>query len=143
MGMPDVDPAPRISALSKHVGLPPEHAITRLDFAARSEGNGHVDEATVSAETLDELDRDLERWWDSIERLGQDASDLLTKSNLRLVVSVARRYLRRGLPLLDLIQEGNLGLVDSAGGDPCPGRSGPHHPATRPRGRAAPAAQRG
>jgi len=111
MGMPDVDPAPRISALSKHVGLLPEHAITRLDFAARSEGNGHVDEATVSAETLDELDRDLERWWDSIERLGQDASDLLTKSNLRLVVSVARRYLRRGLPLLDLIQEGNLGLM--------------------------------
>ena len=111
MGIPDVDAAPRISALSKHVALLPEHAITRLDFAARPEGNGHVDEATVSAETLDDLERELERWWDSIERLGQDASELLTNSNLRLVVSVARRYLRRGLPLLDLIQEGNLGLM--------------------------------
>ncbi len=53
----------------------------------------------------------IERRWNEITVRGQDASERLTSSNLRLVVSVARRYLRRGLPLLDLIQEGNLGLM--------------------------------
>ncbi|MET7664910.1 MULTISPECIES: sigma-70 family RNA polymerase sigma factor [unclassified Streptomyces] len=42
---------------------------------------------------------------------GERAKDVFIKSNLRLVVAVARRYPRSGLPLLDLIQEGNAGLV--------------------------------
>ncbi|MFI7706488.1 RNA polymerase sigma factor RpoD/SigA [Nonomuraea sp. NPDC049480] len=42
---------------------------------------------------------------------GQRAKDLLIRSNLRLVVATARRYSFRGLPLLDIIQEGNLGLI--------------------------------
>ncbi|HEY7223214.1 MAG TPA: sigma-70 family RNA polymerase sigma factor [Micromonosporaceae bacterium] len=51
---------------------------------------------------------------DELRRLvaeGEDAKDRFIRANLRLVVSIARRYVRSGMPMLDLIQEGNTGLV--------------------------------
>ena len=60
---------------------------------------------------LDELDRaELVRKRRKI-RDGQRAHGELTQANLRLVVSIAKRYAGRGMSLLDLIQEGNLGLM--------------------------------
>jgi len=45
----------------------------------------------------------------------EGARQRMIESNLRLVVKIARRYLNRGLPLLDLIEEGNLGLIHAVG----------------------------
>ena len=53
-----------------------------------------------------------ERWrLDQMREMGDEARQKLIQANLRLVVSVAKKYMGRGMPLLDLIQEGNIGLM--------------------------------
>jgi len=55
----------------------------------------------------------LEAELDAAHRRSEDSTQSLIRANLRLVVSVAKKYLGRGIPFLDLIQEGNLGLLRS------------------------------
>ncbi|MCC6617020.1 MAG: RNA polymerase sigma factor RpoD [Anaerolineae bacterium] len=54
---------------------------------------------------------DLPDKYEAIERKAEAAVESLTRANLRLVVSVAKRYMGRGINFLDLIQEGNIGLL--------------------------------
>ncbi|MBI4329530.1 MAG: sigma-70 family RNA polymerase sigma factor [Chloroflexi bacterium] len=55
----------------------------------------------------------LEAHWNSLLAAGEGAKRRLTECNLRLVVSIARRYIGGNIPLLDLVQEGNTGLMEA------------------------------
>ncbi|WP_405830532.1 RNA polymerase sigma factor RpoD/SigA [Streptomyces sp. NBC_00105] len=94
-----------------------EIARTPLLDAAEEVELSQIIEAGVYARQI--LDGEIDRKGKSpareeLEALaaeGERAKEVFIRSNLRLVVAVARRYPRSGLPLLDLIQEGNAGLV--------------------------------
>jgi RNA polymerase nonessential primary-like sigma factor len=68
----------------------------------------YLDEIGVSPLLTADEEKDLSR---RAQRGDESARQRMIVSNLRLVVKIARRYINRGLPLLDLIEEGNLGLI--------------------------------
>jgi RNA polymerase sigma factor (sigma-70 family) len=93
------------------------HEISRtplLDAAQEVELSKQIEAGLYAEFLLDEGEAPRGVSREELERIvheGQRAKDLFIRANLRLVVSIARRYVRSGMPMLDLIQEGNTGLV--------------------------------
>jgi RNA polymerase primary sigma factor len=105
------DTGSTLAGLSRASSLVPPRVFETVERTLGPQLYDDVLDVSALESAIDGRDRLLEQWWAEITARGQAASERLTNSNLRLVVSVARRYLRRGLPLLDLVQEGNLGLM--------------------------------
>jgi RNA polymerase primary sigma factor len=93
----------------KQIGkVPLLNAVEEVDLALRIEAGLFAEDKLANTPKMDkQLRREL--MW--VAKDGQRAKSHLLGANLRLVVSLAKRYTGRGMQFLDLIQEGNLGLI--------------------------------
>ena len=99
----------KVPLLSPDEEIQLAQALTAGNIA--SEKLADLKERREVGESTDDVTAEQEAAWKKDLKAGEKAKQKLAEANLRLVVSIAKRYVGRGMLFLDLIQEGNLGLI--------------------------------
>jgi RNA polymerase primary sigma factor len=103
------DLAECVFSLFTNLYLLPNELVQRLTDYYKAENK--LPDPDIFQEWMDDNEIALEYNAFMVYHLAEEAKANLTRANLRLVVSVAKRYMGRGIHLLDLVQEGNVGLL--------------------------------
>ena len=97
--------------LSLNCRLLPKEVLQLLDIHAPLKDLKKQIESPKLTKDLESYELVFRKYFEDIDNAGEEAQRHLAEANLRLVVSVAKKYIGRGMSLLDLIQEGNIGLI--------------------------------
>jgi len=111
MQIPQPQLEQQLIALSVDTALLPEEVLKTVGTKATLSGIGAQIAREEFITRMQNKEGVLREYLDMIEREASFAKDHLTEANLRLVVSVAKKHIGHGMSLLDLIQEGNIGLI--------------------------------